>query len=269
MRFRVPIVLAWLALANSAGASEGPPVRSMGDLRRACHEAREPGRRALHVVELERFAFGAADEDFLPIDTRRNLPALGGSAALFPAGLEPIGFRAGEDRQEALHRAREAGAKLRVGFFLGFDGEGQPCVLRATVGVSTVRMDVAFVELVDGRGRVLARDDTERLRAWRDDEERDRVPGEGPRVAVEEAWGGQPGVSAAVRSAAPALGRCHAAQLRRGGASTGRVLVRFEASGPAIAFTTFDDEAFGSCVTEALGAVSAAGVTVPLRFVAD
>ena len=254
----------------SVRADEGAPLGSMGELREACREAREPGRRALYVVDLGRYRFARAGQDFLPIDTDRNLSAFDGAAALFPAGLEPMGFRAGAERQTALRRARQAGARLRVGFFLGFDGVGQPCVLRSTVAVSTIRMDVAFVELVDSRGRVIARDDTERLRAWQDDVARDHVPGSGPRVAVEDAWGTRGGeVALAVRAAAPALGRCHAEQIARGGSPSGRVLVRLEASGPVVAFTTFEDERFSACVVRSLGQVSGGGATIPLRFVAD
>ena len=33
-------------------------------------------------------------------------------------------------------------------------------------------------------GRVVAREDMDRLRAWLDDEEQDTLPGEGPRAAV-------------------------------------------------------------------------------------
>ncbi|MBO6936919.1 MAG: hypothetical protein JJ863_18255 [Deltaproteobacteria bacterium] len=272
---------ALLALASPGLAHAERPLPSLAALKEACQEARVPGRRALYVVELESFRFGRSAEDgFLPVDTRRNLQAFGGAAALFPSELEPIGFRASAERQSALREARRAGAKLRVGFFLGFDGEGQPCVIRAAVSVSTIRMDVAFLELVDSRGRVIARDDTERLRAWRDDEERDRVPGEGPRVAVDDPWGSAAPVATvtAIRALAPRLGQCHAAHVARGGPESGRALVQLTVEGgalqdPTFAFSTFSDERFGACVLRVLKEahlpMSSGRMTVPLRFAAD
>jgi len=271
--------LALLALAAPARAER--PLESLSALREACAEAREPGRRSLYVVELERFRFArSGEEGFLPVDTRRNLRAFGGAAALFPSELEPIGFRANAERQVALRQAREAGAKLRVGFFLGFDGEGQPCVIRPAVSVSTVRMDVAFLELVDSQGRVIARDDTERLRAWRDDEERDRIEGEGPRVAVDDPWGGavpEPTLQA-LRALSGRLAQCHAAHVERGGAGRGRALMQLAIrdgalAEPTIAFTTFSDERFGACLIHVLKRVelpmTSGSITVPLRFAAD
>lgn len=272
---------ALLAMAWPAGAEAQRALQSLAELKEACREARAPGRRALYVVELQRFRFGrSVEEGFLPVDTRRNLPAFGGAAALFPSALEPIGFRANEERRAALRAAREAGARLRVGFFLGFDGEGQPCVIRPAVSVSTVRMDVAFVELIDRRGRVVARDDTERLRAWRDDEARDHIPGEGPRVAVGEPWGttATEAVVTAVRALAGRLGQCHAAHIARGGPASGRSLVQLTVQAgvlqePTLAFSTFADQRFGACVLEVLKRtqlpMSAGAVTVPLRFAAD
>ncbi len=272
-RWLIPCAL----LALSAPVRAERPLENLRALKEACAEARRPGRRALYVVELERFRFGrSTEEGFLPVDTRRNLRAFGGSAALFPAELEPIGFRANEERQAALRQAREAGAKLRVGFFLGFDGEGQPCVIRPAVSVSTVRMDVAFLELVDSRGRVIARDDTERLRAWRDDEERDRIEGEGPRVAVDDPWGGSvpEATVSAIRSLSGRLAQCHAAHVGRGGAGRGRALVQLSVDDePTIAFTTFSDERFGACLVRVLKRVQlpadTARFTIPLRFAAD
>src|SRR5690606_35920439 len=90
---------------------------------------------------------------------------------------------ASPERARAL---RQHARGLRVGFFLGFDGVGQSCVIRPAVGVTLVRAELAFVELVDGEGEVLAREDSERLRAWLDDEEQDAIAGEGPRAEVSE-----------------------------------------------------------------------------------
>lgn len=272
---------ALLAIGSPGAALAERPLESLNALKEACREARAPGRRALYVVELEGFRFARSNEEgFLPVDTRRNLRAFGGAAALFPSELEPIGFRANDERQAALREARDAGAKLRVGFFLGFDGEGQPCVLRAAVSVSTVRMDVAFLEMVDSRGRVIARDDTERLRAWRDDIERDGIPGEGPRVAVDDVWGNAvpPATVTAVRRLSPALAQCHAAHVRRDGPTEARALVQLTVADgvlqePTLAFSTFTDERFGACILRVLKdaqlSMSAGSVTVPLRFAAD
>ena len=53
-------------------------------------------------------------------------------------------------------------------------------MVRSAHAVTIVRADLAFAELVS-EGRALARTETDRLRAWLDDQEGLAVPGEGPR----------------------------------------------------------------------------------------
>ena len=53
---------------------------------------------------------------------------------------------------------RERGARLRLGFFIGFDEPDRTaCLLRSRHAVTTVRMDVAYVELVARDGTILAK----------------------------------------------------------------------------------------------------------------
>jgi hypothetical protein len=192
------------------------------------------------------FSLGAYEEEgaFLPVDTRRNLEAFDGAASLFPAEMEPIGFRAGPERARRLQRAARQGARLRVGFFLGLDNRDRSaCLVRSAFAVTTVRMEVAFLELVGRDGRLLARQGTDRLRAWLEARERDRVPGEGPRGVLREvslSSGGrvpdrwQQAVGAA--NAGPlrdAIASCHAAAIERGGRGEGRVVVRATVEPPS------------------------------------
>ncbi len=194
MRLRAALVPAFALGALASGVVTAVTgraqdvERSLGDiaaLHDACREAEGPGRRALYALVVDAYGLSAYDEGLggVPVDTRRNLPAFGGAAVLFPAGLEPMVFRGSEERGQVVHAAAESGARLRVGFFLRFDGRGRPCLLRAAVSVSTVRVDLAYLELVDAEGRVLAREDTERLRAWRDDMTLDGLA-EGPPAAL-------------------------------------------------------------------------------------
>ncbi len=175
------VVAALLVITPSLALAED--IEALVELHQACREAARPGPRKLYSVRVPTLRFERYDaaERELRLDTRRNLRVLGGAAEVFPSGLETIGFGATPQRADDLRRqARE----LRLGFFLGFDGGRQPCVIRSAVAVTTVRADLAFAELLDEGGRVLAREDTERLRAWQDDVERYGLPGEGPRAAV-------------------------------------------------------------------------------------
>lgn len=179
---RLLSLLAIVALVPARGRAE-EALDGLAALHRACREAEAPGPRKLYSVIVPRPRFEGYDpaDGTLRLDTRRNLRVLGGAAEIFPSGLETIGFRATEERAEELRRRTR---KVRLGFFLGFDGGRQPCVIRSAVAVTTVRADLAYAELLDERGRVLAREDTERFRAWQDDAERYGLPGEGPRAAV-------------------------------------------------------------------------------------
>jgi hypothetical protein len=279
----------------------GRALTELADVHAACRSAQAQGPRRLYALTLEPsgydFAPYDADDGVLWVDTRRNLRALGGSVQVFPTGFEPVGFGASVERSGLLREARARGARLRIGFFLGFDGQGGTlCLLRPAMGVTTAKIDVAYVELVDTDGAVLAREDTERLRAYLDDPERQAIPGEGPRGAIEE-----PTVLRGARSlpepwrvslagaASGRLGegiaRCYAAALERGAERDARVLVRLTVdaasgriTGSDVELTTLGDAAGASCVAAALTeglslvggvATGAIDVRVPVRLVAD
>ena len=159
------------------------PVGDLEGLHQACRDAELPGRRKVYTIEVPQARFEPYYEEdrALLLDTRRNFRVLRGAAEIFASNLETIGFVANAERAEELQRR---GRKLRIGFFLGFDGARRPCLIRSAVSVTMVRADLAFVELLDADGEVVAREDTDRLRAWQDDLERDGIPGEGPRAAV-------------------------------------------------------------------------------------
>jgi len=247
-------------------------MRELSDLHRACERAEGEGRRTLQIIPFPAGAwrFGAYDpaEGFLPIDTRRNLRAFDGHAELFPARMEQVGFVVGPDRAAELQR-RAGQLTLRVAFFLGFDEQsGNRCLIRPAAGVTTVRMDVAFLVLVQ-TGRMVARQDTDRLRAWLDDAEHDAIPGRGPRGAMSAAsLGDRPGVApepwqqtiaAENRGAtARALGACHAAGVARG-AGDGQVVVRIvvdsrsgQVSDPEVELSSIGDDEEAACIAQAL-----------------
>ncbi|AKF05803.1 hypothetical protein [Sandaracinus amylolyticus] len=280
-----------------AHADQERAVATLESLQDACRIAQARPARELLVVDVEPgWTFGTLSEDgFLAIESRRNFRALGGRVELYPARLEPLGLVATAERADELEAARQRGARLRIGFFLGFDEpERTSCVLRSRHAVSTVRMDVGYVELLAEDGAVLAREDTERYRAWRDDAERQAVPGEGPRAAlgtpstpsgaVPEPW--QTGVVAAgTGEVARALAVCHRDGIARGAETTGRIVVRVRVDGrtgrvvesrPAI--SDVGDSAEAECVAGALRAITLPPVTsdartfdldVPVRVVAD
>jgi hypothetical protein len=244
MRTLAAIVLVVTGLASPALAQTSDrPLAALEDVHGACRAADNGNTTTLYSVMVEgSWRFDDRDEDFLPVDTRRNLRALSGSVELLPSHMEMIGFVASDARGAELEAARSHGARLRVGFFLGFDDpERSSCLIRPRAAVTLVRMDVAFVELVDASGGVVARDDTERFRSWQDDEGRDGIPGTGPRAAV-----GAPSFSdgtavpdvwtRAVRTAgsgalARTLGQCHAAGVGRGASPDATIRVRLHVEG--------------------------------------
>jgi hypothetical protein len=299
---------ACLLAASAAGAraADEVPLRDLGAVTAACEEAQSDGPRRLYVVEIPAGAwrFGSMALDPAPlsaassepsqssepadradaardaeagtlfVDTRANLRALGGRVALMPAGLEPIGFRVTRARGRQLELARREGASLRLGFFLGQDDRDRTlCVVRPAGGQTLVRAEIAFAELVRPDGSVVAREDTERLRALVDDDAPDRIPGSGPRArvdppyatrgAVPDAWrqalvaAGQPGASVA-----RALAACHAEGVARGAAEHSRVVVRLAAiRGGAVRRAEVEladngDEAEAQCVARAIGAAT-------------
>lgn len=275
------LALAGISLAPGIARAERA-LASLDDVHTACAEASGPGPRELYVVEVDGpWAFGVLDADgFLAVDTRRNLRALDGSVQLFASGLEPLGVIAGEERAAELEAARERGARLRIGFFLGFDDPYRSsCLVRSRHGVTMVRMDVGFVEILAEDGSVLAREDTERYRAYHDDAE--TVAGTGPRAAVgaPEGTGVPEGYAAALARVAASelgerLGRCHERGVARGAARTGTVVVRVavgadgRATESVAAISDLGDEEETACVVEALGAIRwpAAGRALELRI---
>lgn len=271
------LVLACALAAGAASRAEaserGRALENVRQLHRACREAEQPGRRTLYsvVIPPRSYRLGPLDDEgFLPIDTRRNLRAFDGAAQLFPSSMESIGFIAGRARARELIDAVRQGAPLRIGFFLGFDNpDRSPCLLRPAA-VTTVRMDVAYVELLRRDGRVLAREDTERLRAWIDDRAIDAVPGRGPRGVLgaasrvgagiaPEPW--QRALAAANQGAVhDAIGACHAAGVTRGASAEGQVVVRLAVDGRSgavreseVELSSIGDDEEASCIAQAIG----------------
>ncbi len=293
----------WLALGADASAQAAPRGRVLADLgavHTACRRAEREGPRRLYSMEVAPagYAFATYDDEEgkLWVDSRRNLVALEGAVQLLPTGLESIGFTTSEERASLLRAARARGAKLRIGFFLGFDGRsGTLCLLRPAAGVTTARIDVAYVELLDSDGSVLAREDTERLRAYLDDPERRPIPGRGPRGLVGEptllrgARAVPPSLRASLVSPSPAVleafGRCHGAAVRRGATRDAQVVVRLVVDGASgrvaaseVELTTLGDAEGATCVAEALaravvpepqGGPGTIELRVPVRLVAD
>ena len=268
------LLLALVGAASPALAQSGDrALTSLDAVQSACRAADQDGNTtSLYSVTVDNpWRFDERDEDFLPLDTRRNLRAFSGSVELLPSHMEMIGFVASTARGAELEAARSSGARLRVGFFLGFDDpERSSCLIRPRAGVTLVRMDVAFVELVDGSGRLVAREDTERYRSWHDDEGRDGIPGTGPRAAVGTAtiadgaavpdnW------ARAIRAAAAGalvrtLGACHAAGVTRGASPEATIRVRLHVEGrtghvveSSVEIANVGDTDEVDCIVEAVG----------------
>lgn len=292
------------SLACPAAASAQGELASVGELHRACRASERPGRRQLHVLTVHsgdwQFSRYMRGDRFLPVDTHRNLRALNGSVELFTAGFETVGFGARGDRVQELRTAAEAGAHLRVGFFLAFENlSRRACLIRgATVGVTAVRIDLAFSELVDAEGAVLAREDSERYRAWADDDEADGVEGEGPRGAVFPAMiSGGAGVApepwqrtleaANQGPLRAALASCHAAAVERGASESAQIVVRLTVDprsgsirGREVELSSLADAEGATCVGAALAThlrfpsvgehqTRAIELSVPVRLRAD
>ena len=293
-----------LLLASPAAGQDAPRegaqaevIESIEDLHRACRDAALPGTRKLYAIDVPPGTFGfepyAHEEGLLPIDTRRNFLALGGRASLLPSFLETIGFTLSPaDARELADAPRVS--TLRIGFFLGFDEpERTHCLIRPAVGVTTVRMDVAFTELRGSGGETLAREDGDRLTAWIDDVEHERVAGTGPRgaigpasfdAALGESERYQRVLDAASRGAVGrAIGRCHAEGVARGAQPSAHVAVRLTVDGATgrvrtseVELSTLGDDRDAECIARALAAIAfergPAGtldVSVPVRLAAD
>ena len=257
------VTMAPTSFGVAQGLEHGQRIGSHRDLRRACEEARIPGRRLLYEVTAPRFRFGAYDEDtgHLPIDFGRNLRVLGGVAELHPAGLREVGFLATPDLARELTDAR-AQVQLRLGFFLGFDGNGQSCIVRSAYGTSLLRADVAYLELVDAEGRVIARQDTELLRSWRDDAASQVavVVGE-PRL--ERGRTELSSLRAAVEARAPAMLGCLDDAHRRGAPATAEMVLRFDSmddgrTQASVALSSIGESEGTECVRAAVAGVSLA-----------
>jgi hypothetical protein len=257
--------LSMLTLPSLASAEV--EVESLETLHDACHSAPRRDRAVLYMTQLENFRFHAHDarSGLLAVDTRRNFRILEGAAELFPSGLESIGFPATRDRAGELRRY---GRKLRVGFFLAFDG-GQACLVRPAAAVTTVRIDVAYVELLNGRGQVLAREDTERLRAWRDDD----VPEPGLSFGELEVQEGDAIVTGALQSKRAALLACFTSAVARGATRRAMVTLRLRVTGGRVAHVETELSSLGDregveCLRASLLGAPANGtglVRVPLR----
>lgn len=248
LRYALPLSLAAIALACPALALAQASDRTLGTLdalHTACRGADAGDNDTLYSVSIDapwRWGTRTEDEEFLPVDTRHNLRAFSGAAELLPSHMETIGFVANEARGAELAAARDGGARLRVGFFLGFDDpERSSCLIRPRAAVTLVRMDVAFVELVDAQGHVLAREDTERFRSWQDDADREGIPGTGPRAAIgtpsiADGTAVPDGWTRALRTASAGalgrtLGRCHADGVGRGALPDAMAHVRLRVDG--------------------------------------
>lgn len=300
MRVRSALVVSALLLAPaSTRADEERVLEDFDTVRSACSAAERNAPRELLVVDIEPgWSFGTLTEDgFLPIETRRNFRMSGERVELFASRLEPVGLIATPERAIELEAARTRGAQLRMGFFLGFDEPDRTaCLIRSRHAVSTIRMDVAFVELVRDDGTVIAREDTERYRAWQDDAERATMPGEGPRAqlgapnmpsgTLPDAW--QRGFATA--SSGPigqALSTCHRDGVARGAEGQGRVIIRVRVEGRTgrvveseLAVSNIGDTAEAECLATALRdlrlepgpgdfASRTVDLEVPIRLAAD
>lgn len=242
-------------------------VASLETLHEACRSASSRDRAVLYVTQLANFRFHEHDAQrgVLAVDTRHNFRILEGAAELFASGLESIAFPATRERAGELRRY---GRKIRVGFFLAFDG-GQACLVRPAAAVTTVRIDVAFVELLNGRNQVLAREDTERLRAWRDD----TVPEPGLSFGELEVQEGDAFVSSALRTKRDGLATCFSRAVSRGASRRAVVTLRLRVAGGRVAHVETELSSLGDregveCLRTTLLGSPASGsglVRVPLR----
>lgn len=291
---RCMFLLLLFALTLPSMARAEHTLTSLEAVHEACESTRRRTRAELYVMQVE-YRLGRYDEERarLYVDTRRNLQALDGHVSLLLSGLERVSFDVAPGEVSALRAASAGGATLQVGFFLGFDdSRRQPCVLRGAHAVTIVRADLAFAQLRAAGGERLARMETERLRAWRDDRAELAIPGEGPRGAVGQArfengeapppaW--QRALSAS--SLQERLGQCHAEGIARGAAREGQILVRLNVETRTgrvrradVALSSLGDEREAACITQALGATALSpgpaswqaevvDVSVPVRLV--
>ncbi len=270
MRTILTALLVMLALVSPARADD-LPLPDLDAVYAACRASEGGANAELYSVLVDGpWRFGSADDEFLPVDTDRNLRAFSGSVQLLPSRMEEIGFVASDARAATLEAARTEGAALRVGFFLGFDDpERSSCLVRPRAAVTMVRMDVAFLELVGPDGSVIAREDTERYRSWHDDAERTVIPGTGPRARVEIATiSGAPApdgwqraiATASAGTLGTALATCHRDGIVRGAEAEATIRVRLTVEGRSgrvtasgVQITNVGDTDEIECIETALG----------------
>ncbi|MCA9573783.1 MAG: hypothetical protein R3B40_14995 [Polyangiales bacterium] len=248
----------------------GSPVSDYGGLEQACEGARDTGPRRLYQVMVESgdWQFAAYDEGrgALPVDARPSLRVLAGVAAFLPSGLERLEFPVDEEGAATL-RERSARGALRVGFFLGFDGQpARACLVRGPATQSLVRGDLAYLELLDADGALVVRAEYDRLRAWADDPARVEVPGEGPRVVFGDPTSAHRGVRPAAAWIDPVRGRaahiarrCYEPALARGARAHAMVVVRLTVDGSTgdvraadVELSTLGDAEGARCIADAL-----------------
>ncbi|MGE0786768.1 MAG: hypothetical protein AB7S26_13935 [Sandaracinaceae bacterium] len=277
MRSLAPMVILALSLAPGSARADAEALESVAAVHEACEQAREGGRPHLYVIDVDD-GWRTAGQDHLRVEVRRNLRAFDGHVAILLTHFQSIEFEIEDaERIASLRRAAQEGARLRLGFFLGFDDPNrQACLVRNEHAVTIVRADLAFAELRQGE-TALARAEDDRLRAWQDDQETLAIPGEGPRGAVgdarftngaaaPESW--QHALAAAETRGL--IGRCHADGVQRGAAPDGQVVVRLNIETRTgrirradVALSSVSDDAEAECIAHAVGQTTTLSAAPP------
>lgn len=286
----VSVALSVPTLAQQGVGARDRALTRLEDVRAACRAADDEGLhdRLYSILidgraALRRRPGREEGEVRYVLADVRSLRAFDGAVQLIPSRLEPLALRASEEQARSIDVALAGGARLRVGFFLGFDEPDRPaCIVRAPQAVSVVRLDLAFVELLDAAGAVVARDDDDRLRAWSDDPVHGAALSPEVSVGAASLEGGAPAPSGWLEllRGAPlrrALLACHEEGLARGAAREAmvQVIVRLDARSGQVSERVIEagnvgDEAENACLLEALSALrfpAASGLsgTVSLR----
>lgn len=268
------LAAAALTLLAAESHADARALTSLTEVHEACESTRERMRPALYEIEVDAgWRLGRQHDDHVAVDTRRNLRALEERVSVLLSGLEPVAFEASRPEAAAMREAQEAGARLRLGFFLGFDDPGrQPCLVRGAHSVTIVRIDLAYAELVSSADESIARAETDRLRAWNDDGT-GTIEGTGPRGAITDARfsNGQEApenwrTGLATRAALRTIGRCHRDGLTRGASIEGQVSVRLNVETRTgrvrradVALSSLGDSEEAECIARAIGSVGRLG----------
>lgn len=269
------VALASFCVLPASARADAVRLDALPRVHEACLSARQRTRPRLYVMDVEpgwRFGRRHTNAGVLPIDNQRNLVALDGRVSILFSGLETVTFEAAsEEAAQALRDAARAGARLRIGFFLGFDDPGrQPCLVRGAHSITIVRADLAFAELVSSSDERIARSETDRFTAWSDDTDQLAIPGEGPRGAVQHASfvdGTEPPEAwlRALRAASArgAIAQCHAAGIALGASREGEVVVRLNVEARSgrvrradVALSSIGNTAEAECLARAVGGLS-------------